>query len=155
MNLSQRNKALLILAILVAMAGCAAPPGPYVPKAANPPAIVFCNDNTGHVKGSKPWIGGGTCCCTPTEELMAKLHEDGFCAGMTADNLLDQYEKAGVSLAEKGHQWCNGLCPSAPHVVLGGKCMCPPTPGTQYYEKVVAGEGSPVQTPIPATAPSK
>ena len=65
----------------------------------------------------------------------------------------DQYEKAGIVLACPGHMHCNGLCKAGPHVVLGGKCMCPPTPGTDYYEKVVTGIGAPPRQT--ATAPAK
>ena len=123
------------------IAGCEKPPGPFVPKAAVPPKIVHCNDHTGHVPGSKPWVRGGTCCCTPSEPLMQLLHKDGFCTGMTADGLRREYEAKGIALRGPGHMFCSGLCERGPHVVLGGKCMCPPTPGTDYYERVVTGRG--------------
>ena len=139
-----RNKiALGILMLLTAMiASCEQPPGPFVPKAAVSPEVVYCNDNTGHKAGSKPWIMGGTCCCTPSPALMDQLHKDGFCAGMSSDDLAAKYTSAGITLKGPGHQWCNGMCDHGPHVVLGGRCMCPPTPGTEYYEKVITGQGA-------------
>ena len=134
--------AILILAVAIFLAGCEKPPPPpYVAKSITPPAVVYCNDNTGHKAGSKPFVMGGTCCCTPTDELMDQLHKDGYCVGMSTQDLTDEYTKAGIALKSPGHERCNGLCPSGPHVVLGGKCMCPPTPGTQYYEDVVTGKG--------------
>ena len=131
---------LLAAAALVATLlapGCETPPPPFVPKADLAPQVVYCNDHTGHVAGSRPWILGGTCCCTPTDALMAQLHRDGFCQGMSAEDLAKLYEAKGIALRRPGHEHCCGLCDKGPHVVLGGKCMCPPTPGTDYYEKVV------------------
>lgn len=125
------------LVYLLVFSGCAKIPGPYVCKPLTCPAVHYCNDNTGHIKGTKPWIMGGTCCCTPTAELMKEYHRDGFCRGMDERQLSQQYENAGIKLQGPGHEWCNGLCDHGPHVVLGGKCMCPPTPGTEYYEQVI------------------
>lgn len=117
--------------------GCEKPPGPFVPKSCLAPPIGYCNDHTGHQAGSKPFVMDGTCCCTPTPKLMAKLHADGFCKGMDAEDLKAAYRKAGIALKGPGHTYCNGLCDHGPHVVLGGKCMSPPRPGTAYYDKVV------------------
>ncbi len=125
--------------LAAALAGCEKPPGPYVAKSLLAPEVVHCNDYTGHKKGSRPWALGGKCCCTPTDELMEQLHRDGFCTGMTADQLRAVYEQKGIALKGSGHMQCNGLCDKGPHVVLGGRCMCPPTPGTVYYERVIAG----------------
>ena len=137
-----------VCAVLLAAAivGCEEPPGPYVPKPQTAPSLVYCNDNTGHQQGSRPWILGGTCCCTPSDALMDQLHKDGFCEGMTTDDLAAKYKSASIALKGPGHQQCNGLCDHGPHVVLGGKCMCPPTPGTEYYEQVVTGQGTPLRT---------
>lgn len=140
MSMSPRNEIILFaLCLTVAViAGCQAPPPPYVARQACT-QVVYCNDYTGHKPGSKPWIMGGTCCCTPSDELMAQLHRDGFCLDMTAEQLADAYRAKGIALRGKGHEHCNGLCVHGPHVVLGGKCMCPPTPGTEYYDRVVSG----------------
>ena len=124
-------------AAMATLAGCETPPPPYVPKALAAPEVVNCNDHTGHNASAKPWVMGGTCTCTPSQELMAKLHADGVAVGMSAADLRAAYDKGGIKLGGDGHQWCNGLCPAGPHVVLGGKCMAPPTPGTEYYEQVI------------------
>ncbi len=130
---------LLLLAVLLA-AGCETPPGPFVFKLATAPEVVYCNDATGHKSGAKPFVMGGTCCCTPCPELLAQLQKDGFCLGMSVEDLQAEYEKKGIVLAGPGHRWCNGLCPAGPHVVLGGKCMAPPVPGTEYAEQVITGK---------------
>jgi hypothetical protein len=145
------NLFVLVLAAVLALAsaGCETPPGPFVPKVAVAPEVVYCNDHTGHKPGSKPFVMGGTCCCTPTPELMAKLQADGFCTGMTADDLREEYAKAGIQLTGPGHEHCNGLCEAGPHVVLGGKCMCPPTPGTEYAERVICAPPPGAAAPTP------
>jgi len=130
----------MLLAVIVA--GCEVLPEPYVPKGALAPQTVYCNDHTGHLPGATPWILGGNCTCTPTEALMGKLHADGICAGMDAAGLRAKYKAEGIALREAKHNWCGGMCAASPHVVLGGKCMCPPTPGTPDYEKIVTGAGA-------------
>jgi len=140
--------------LALAFLGCAeAPPGPYVPKPLSS-AIVYCNDNTGHLAGAKPWIEGGNCCCTPTEAMLATWQKDGACTGQTLDQVVQRYRDAGLRLNEPGHLRCNGVCPAGPHVVLGGKCLCPPTPGTEYYDRVMTGRGAVSRTPAPANAPT-
>jgi len=140
MSISRRRSsliALLVSAAAAVLAGCESPPPPFVPKSAVPPAVTYCCDYTGHKAGSQPWIMGGTCCCTPSDELMRQLHRDGFCVGQTADDLRARYAQAGIHLRGPKHEHCGGLCAAGPHVVLGGKCMCPPTPGTETYEQVI------------------
>ena len=128
---------MMILSSLIA--GCAvAPPPPFVPKAQVVKSVVHCNDYTGHTPGNTPWAMGGKCTCTPTDELMAKLHAEGSCTSMSTAMLKDLYASKGIRLAGPGHMRCNGLCTAGPHVVLGGKCMCPPTPGTESFEKIVS-----------------
>ena len=133
-----RGLCLLGYSALVLQAGCLEPPPPYVPLHAKPPQQAYCFDGAPHLRGEKPWILGGRCCCTPTEELMAKLHADGICLEMDVDDLIDLYHKHGVQLAYD-HERCNNLCELGPHVTKGGRCMVPPTPGTRNYEEVVTG----------------
>lgn len=145
-----RNTAVSLL-LMIVVSGCAQLPRPYVPKGRIAPEIVYCNDHTGHKAGSKPWVLDGTCCCTPDDKLMARLHADGFCLGMDAEELRRLYREEEIKLRGPDHQWCNGFCESGPHVVLGGKCMCPPTPGTTYYERIVAGKHALSREELPAS----
>ncbi len=138
---------LLVVGLLAVASGCAKLPRPFVPKAAVPPPVVYCNDYIGHVPGNKPFLLGGKCCCTPTDELMQKLHKDGICTNMSSAELRACYEQAGIAVRRSGHDRCNGLCAKGPHVALGGKCMCPPTPGTAQYEMIVSGK-------VPASQPA-
>ena len=150
MLISKRLRAASRISPLVAaalavwlLAGCETPPGPFVPTSAIAPDVVYCNDCTGHKPGTQPWIIGGTCCCTPSQELMQQYHADGFCQGMTAEDLRKMYEEAGIVLASPECQFSNGLGPGGHHVVMGGKSLIPPTPGTEYYEMVVTGQRPP------------
>lgn len=119
--------------------GCATPTQvPYVAKPTSMPAPAYCFDSVGHIPGSKPFILGGTCCCTPTKELMDKYHADGLLLDMQLKDLLSLYESAGIKTA-LDHHGCNNLCQWGPHVIKGGKCMAPPTPGTFNFEEVRFG----------------
>lgn len=129
----------LIGAIILGLAGCAGPQQrPFQAKPTTRPAPVYCFDGVGHTPGSKPFILGGTCCCTPTQELMDKYHADGFLTDMTLQDLLKLYQDRGIKTA-LDHKGCNNLCEHGPHVVKGGKCMVPPTPGTANFEEVRYG----------------
>ncbi|KPK97843.1 MAG: hypothetical protein AMJ73_07055 [candidate division Zixibacteria bacterium SM1_73] len=107
-------------------------------KSIHAPPIQYCNDATGHIPGSKPWILGGTCCCTPSAELMEQYHKDGIALDLTYEDLVRMYREAGIT-TDLDHKGCNNMCDHGPHVVKGGKCMCTPTPGTKNFEEVVSG----------------
>jgi hypothetical protein len=123
----------------LSLVGCITPPPPYVPvQSGDPPPVAHCIDGVPHIAGAEPWVFGGKCCCTPSIQLMQKLHADNKCVDMDATALADKYHESGIQLA-LDHKRCNNLCEHGPHVVKGGKCMAPPTPGTWNYEEVVSG----------------
>ena len=129
-------------AALVAAAGCGAPPYrplPYVPKAPMTPNPLVCHDAIGHIKANKPWILGGNCCCTPTPENY-KLHvkHGTIPRSMSYEQYLALYKQRDI-VTDLDHKGCGNLCDHGPHVVLGGRCMATPTPGTAMYEQVTYG----------------
>jgi hypothetical protein len=130
--------AALSLTVTLLAAGCVKPPPPYVPAYPARTAQAHCFDGVPHLPGSRPIILGGACCCTPSDELMAKLHADGVCLDLDTEGLIELYHNSGIQLATD-HQRCNNLCEYGPHVVLAGKCLVPPVPGTRNYEEVVTG----------------
>ena len=135
-----------LAAALVLAAGCEAPyrPLPYAPKAEVAPKILACHDAIGHIKGNKPWVLGGTCCCTPTRENYARHVADGTIdPSMTHEAYLALYAQKAI-VTDLDHKGCNGLCAAGPHVLLGGKCMATPTPGTWQHERVTYGPHSKV-----------
>lgn len=99
----------------------------------------YCFDTIGHKQGTFPFILGGTCCCTPTEELLKQYQKDGFLANYTLDQLIEEYHNRGIVLESDEHKNCNNDCIDGPHVVKGGKCMIPPTPFTQNFIEVATG----------------
>ena len=127
----------LIVAGLMIMSGCAVK---YVPKPDTPPKFTYCFASVGHVKGAKPFIQGGTCCCTPTEGILADYKEHGFYPDdFTLDDLITTYKGLGI-VTDLDAKNTNNLDINGPHVVFGGKSMITPTPGTQNYEDVLFGK---------------
>ncbi len=128
--------------LLLGIGGCGAPkpkPTPFEPKSAVAPDPVYCFDTVGHMPGSKPFIFGGTCLCTPSKELMATYHKDNHLLDMQLVDLLGEYERRGIQLKTREHQNCNNLCQWGPHLLKGGNCMIPPTPGTTNFEEIRYG----------------
>lgn len=129
----------VIPALAALLAGCVTPnkESPFVADATSwIPA--FCFDGVGHTAGAKPFILGGTCCCTPTKQLMDQYHADGLVRDMELKDLLALYEQKGIKTA-LDHNHCNNLCQWGPHVIKGGNCMVSPTPGTYNFEEVRCG----------------
>lgn len=128
----------IALILMITAIGCA----PKVVLDMKPPVgppLKYCNDAVGHVQGAAPWILGGTCCCTPTEEMFAVYQSEGTVdSDMTYDQFLALFTERGI-VTDLDHEGCNNLCEDGPHVVFGGHCMCTPTPGTDNYEEVISG----------------
>ena len=123
-----------VAASVVIFSGCA-PTIHFEAKPVTPLKPVYCFDTVGHKPGSKPYILGGTCCCTPTRALMEQYHADGLLKDMDLGDLIRLYEERGIKTS-LDHTGCNNLCKWGPHVVKGGKCMVPPTPGTANFEEI-------------------
>ena len=126
--------------------GCAPKPTafvftPYSAKSLHPPEVKYCFDTIGHERGTYPFILGGTCCCTPSRELMDVYHDDGFLLEHDLERLLAEYDKRGIVIEHENGRMCNNCCEKGPHVVFGGHCMVPPTPGTSNFERVAYGVG--------------
>ena len=127
-----------ITLILVLLVGCA-PTITYDMKSDMAPPFKYCNDFTGHVPNAKPWILGGTCCCTPTESMFEIYKSEGTVdEAMSYAGFLQLFEDRGI-VTDLDHKACNNQCEHGPHVVFGGHCMCTPTPATDNYEEVIAG----------------
>jgi len=131
----------LLAAAGVALLGCEQPyrPLPYVARPAATPPILICHDAVGHITGHKPWILGGNCCCPPTRENY-NLHvaQGTIDKSMSYEQYLALYREKGI-VTDLDHKGCGNLCPQGPHVVLGGRCMATPTPGTAMYQRVTYG----------------
>lgn len=131
--------------ILSMIGGCAPPQtkyyfNPYKAKKLNSPEVIHCFSTIGHKRGTQPFIMGGTCCCTPTQDLLDIYHEDGILLDYDLSKLLDEYEQKGIVLEHENGWQCNNQCAQGPHIVFGGKCMVAPTLGTQNWENVITGK---------------
>lgn len=129
----------LVIAVLLALTGCVSKQVPFQAKSLEKPTPVHCFDAVGHMPGTKPFIFGGTCCCTPTPQLMEQYHSDGFLIDMQYEDLVRAYSDRGIQLESVSHKGCNNLCEHGPHVVKGGKCMATPTPATANFEEIRFG----------------
>ncbi|MCE1187883.1 MAG: hypothetical protein LWX56_01980 [Ignavibacteria bacterium] len=131
----------IIVTILFVIQGCVSAPE-FTPRAKKGPAIKYCNDITGHVKGAAPFILGGTCCCTPTKKMYdVNVAEGTIAKTVSYEEYLKMYKDKGIT-TDLDHKGCNNACEHGPHVVLGGKCMATPSVGTLNYEKVVSGNSA-------------
>ena len=127
---------LSIFIYMVLICGCAEPV-PYKPRTLNPPEMVNCVDTSGHKKGNKPFILGGTCYCNPTYKMYKIWQKEGVFKKMSYEDVVALYKKEGYSLSDSKKR---NNCKGDTHAALGGKCLVPPTPGTMLYEKVVSGD---------------
>jgi hypothetical protein len=120
------------------LSGCAKPTqyyfNPYVAKNIAAPEIVHCFTTIGHKRGTFPFILGGTCVCTPTQELMEAYHSDGFVVDYDLHRLIQEYERRDIVLEHENGWQCNNQCK------FGGKCMVSPTVATQNFENVATGK---------------
>ena len=134
---------------LIFLAGCALPideswrstprlPYRTVPPPTSPPPFVHCNDRTGHTAGTTPWIFGGTCLCNPSVEVLADYQASGILSTWAVSTLDVFYAIRGITTL-RNHQNCNNLCDNGPHLLKGGRCLVPPTPGTLNWEEIVTG----------------
>jgi hypothetical protein len=127
------------------ISGCAPKPtqyyfNPYVSKNLDSPEVVHCFTTIGHKRGTYPFTLGGTCVCTPTQELLRLYQADGFLQNYDLRRLMADYEKRAIVLAHENDWQCNNQCKQGPHIVFGGKCMVAPTIATQNFENVVSGK---------------
>jgi hypothetical protein len=144
----RRTGLLLLVAacacVLAAGCGPSYKPIPYMPKAAQAPQPLACHDAIGHIDGNKPWVLGGNCCCTPTQANFEMHQAKGTVdKGMSYDAYLALYKAKGV-VTGLDHKGCGNLCARGPHVLVGGKCMATPTPGTWTYERITYGPHAPL-----------
>ncbi|MBM4017160.1 MAG: hypothetical protein FJ288_02350 [Planctomycetes bacterium] len=146
------RRSILLAALAAAAAGALAAAGcqpayrpmPYMPKPLTAPQPLACHDAIGHITSNKPWVLGGTCCCTPTAANFAIHRNNGTVdKSMTYEAYLALFKEKGV-VTDLDHKGCGNVCTSGPHVLLGGKCMATPAPGTWMYERITYGPHTPL-----------
>ena len=137
-------RGIIILLPVLLLAGCPRQhtqmraPLAFTPMSERLPRVAYCNDHTGHVAGSKPFVLGGKCCCTPTQKLIDAYHRDGLLLDYDLGRLKELYSGLDIKTAHD-HRDCNNRCAWGPHILQGGSCMVPPTPGTQHFEEIITG----------------
>lgn len=149
-----RMRPLILMSVMlltaIALIGCGAKyrPLPYMAKDTTLREPIVCHDAVGHVAGHRPWVLGGTCCCTPTpENYQAHLAAGTIDKNVTYQQYLRMHKDKGV-VTDLDHTGCGNVCDQGPHVTLGGKCMCTPSPGTPMYEQVTFGPHEDLTKPV-------
>ncbi len=93
--------------------------------------IHYCNDQTPEIREVHlPYILGGSCVCTPSEETLASCQEQGLLVGMTPSGLAELYHLEGITITARG-EGNPGL-----HVLEGGRSLYTPYAGTAGFSRL-------------------
>lgn len=95
--------------------------------------IVYANDaSDARVPGDElPYILGGRCVRTPSNETMERYHQAGNLTNMTASDLENLYREEGITL-----RWEDNVGKSRKHILEGGDTLVAPDPGTAGYARL-------------------
>ena len=137
-------ESMIIIIAVFLFAGCGGAKLNVMPqRELSAPPVAYCHDGVGHIPGHKPFILGGNCCCTPTEERFESYKQEGTVpADMTYDQFLEIFRSRNIITdLDLKYRGCNCRASEyGTHVVFGGRCMVTPTPGTTLYEEVTMGK---------------
>ena len=101
------------------------------PAWASSGAIHYCNDRTPDAREVHlPYILGGHCVCTPSEETLASCQKRGLLEGMTPSGLAELYHLEGITITARG-EGIPGL-----HVLEGGRTLYTPYAGTAGFSRL-------------------
>lgn len=105
--------------------------------------VLYANDaSDARVAGDElPYILGGRCVRTPSNETMARYHQAGNLTSMTASDLENLYREEGITL-----RWEDNVGKSRKHILEGGDTLVAPEPGTAGYARLF-GQGHPAYQP--------
>ncbi|MBI1337283.1 MAG: hypothetical protein GC164_10020 [Phycisphaera sp.] len=112
---------------------------PQPPQWAMSGRVLYCNDydpKAGSV--ALPYILGGDCVCSPTQEALDRYQRAGFLKDLTVEQLQELYtlEKIGLTVGDD-----NGT--PALHVLEGGSSLVAPLPGTIGYARLFGQKHAP------------
>ncbi len=104
--------------------------------------LLYANDasNVSVPGDDLPYILGGRCVRTPSEETLAHYQAAGWLQGWTLEQLRNLYLEEGIAI--------DGLSPTGPtadkrHVLEGGKSLVAPLPGTAGFTRLFAQSHAP------------
>lgn len=103
--------------------------------------ILHPNDVTGPIVGTYPYVLGGTCTCTPTQEVLETYQAGGYLLGLTLQGLLDIYTAEGIVFAPLPAR--RETTDTYHHILRGGRLLYTPVPGSDGFEQLTYGEALP------------
>ena len=111
--------------------------GRSAPSWATSGRVLYANDrHEGFVAGGDlPYILGGRCVRTPSDDVLRDYQASGYLAGFTLAELEGLYRDEGISL-ELADQWPR---PDL-HVLEGGRSLVCPLAGTTGYQRLFSSE---------------
>jgi hypothetical protein len=103
--------------------------------------LFYASDGTPDAGAVKlPYILGGTCCRTPSEEALKEYQHAGFLQGMTLSQLQDLYKAEKIALTPQDQSGSLGS-----HVLEGGDSLVAPLPGTAGFVRLFGQQHPPYQ----------
>ncbi len=139
----------------LAVAGLSPPKGPaaqlryvrlvgngyYAPVWVNSGQILYSNDSSGEAPGPQlPYILGGHCVRTPSEEVLESYRRSGYLRDVTLDELEALYRAEGIAYDVRQEGGTPGL-----HVLEGGRSLTGPLSGTLGFDRLFCQEHLPYQ----------
>lgn len=112
---------------------------PAPPRWATSGDILYANDfapRAGHI--TLPYILGGDCVRTPSEEVLEEYQKAGFLRDMTVTDLEQLYREEGIRWTIQDENGTPGL-----HVLEGGKSLLCPRPGSVGYARLFGARHGP------------
>lgn len=94
------------------------------------PAAIAPQDNY-------PWILGGRCVRTPSEEVLSEYQENGFLRGMNVSELVELYRDEGIHVAGFARREEGEI---GRHVLEGGNWLYSPQVGTSGFARLYGAE---------------
>lgn len=96
--------------------------------------VYYSNDETGETVGAQlPYILGGTCVRTPSEEVLSSYQRSGYLAGWTLNDLMDLYREEGIVISGLTMESERQL---GRHILEGGNALYTPRVGTTGFARL-------------------
>jgi len=105
--------------------------------------IAHPNDVTGPRVGTYPYILGGTCVNTPTEEVLAAYQAGGYLTDWSLQDLLDLYREEGIVFSPLPAS--SETTDTYHHILRNGRLLYTPVPGSRGFEDLTYRQAPPYE----------
>lgn len=116
-------------------------------------AVTYANDAHPPRPGEFPWILGGSCVATPTQQVLETYQTGGYLLGMTLDDLVHLYALEGILVGVGPRDDAHNPDPDLyRHVLEGGRVLFTPDAGTLAYKRIMCSAWTPYRPRSPEVA---